>query len=145
MRWAALGVDYEMAGKDLIDLVKLSSQICRVLGGEPPEGFNYELFLDEQGQKISKSKGNGLSMEEWLRYAAPESLALLHVPVAEGRRSGSIFDVAPKATDEYLQQLESFNRGKAEGTNAPAIDNPVGTSTPPRRRSTARRSPSPCS
>ncbi|MFY9735649.1 MAG: lysine--tRNA ligase, partial [Rhodoplanes sp.] len=69
MRWVALGVDYEMAGKDLIDSVKLSGAICRTLGGAPPEGFNYELFLDETGQKISKSKGNGLTIEEWLRYA----------------------------------------------------------------------------
>jgi lysyl-tRNA synthetase class 1 len=72
MRWVALGIDYEMAGKDLIDSVKLSGQICRALGGTPPEGFNYELFLDEKGQKISKSKGNGLTIEEWLRYASPE-------------------------------------------------------------------------
>jgi len=71
MRWVALGVDYEMAGKDLIDSVKLSGEICRALGGTPPEGFNYELFLDEKGQKISKSKGNGLTIEEWLRYASP--------------------------------------------------------------------------
>ncbi|MBX3535972.1 MAG: lysine--tRNA ligase, partial [Xanthobacteraceae bacterium] len=71
MRWAALGVDYEMAGKDLIDSVKLSGQIARALGANPPEGFNYELFLDEKGQKISKSKGNGLTIEEWLRYASP--------------------------------------------------------------------------
>ncbi|MBV9392867.1 MAG: lysine--tRNA ligase, partial [Methylobacteriaceae bacterium] len=76
MRWYALGVDYEMAGKDLIDSIKLSGQIVRALGGTPPEGFNYELFLDEKGQKISKSKGNGLSMEEWLEYASPESLSL---------------------------------------------------------------------
>jgi len=62
MRWLALGVDYEMAGKDLIDSVKLSGEICRALGAVPPEGFNYELFLDEKGQKISKSKGNGLGM-----------------------------------------------------------------------------------
>src|SRR5215510_7661076 len=68
MRWFALGVDYEMAGKDLIDSVKLSSEICRALGGTPPEGFNFELFLDEKGQKISKSKGNGLTIEEWLTY-----------------------------------------------------------------------------
>jgi lysyl-tRNA synthetase, class I len=74
MRWHALGVDYEMSGKDLIDSVKLANRICRVLGSEPPEGFNYELFLDETGQKISKSKGNGLTIEEWLRYASPESL-----------------------------------------------------------------------
>src|SRR5260370_33344583 len=65
-----------MAGKDLIDSVKLSGQIARALGGTPPEGFNYELFLDENGQKISKSKGNGLTIDEWLRYASPESLSL---------------------------------------------------------------------
>ncbi|HKH33744.1 MAG TPA: lysine--tRNA ligase, partial [Beijerinckiaceae bacterium] len=76
MRWVALGIDYEMAGKDLIDSVKNSSAICRALGGEPPEGFNYELFLDETGQKISKSKGNGLSIDDWLAYASPESLSL---------------------------------------------------------------------
>ena len=75
MRWVALGVDYEMAGKDLIDSVKLSGEITKALGGLPPEGFNYELFLDEKGQKISKSKGNGLTIDEWLRYAPPESLA----------------------------------------------------------------------
>ncbi|MFZ0722035.1 MAG: lysine--tRNA ligase, partial [Xanthobacteraceae bacterium] len=76
MRWVALAVDYEMAGKDLIDSVKLSSEICRALDATPPDGFNYELFLDEQGQKISKSKGNGLTIDEWLRYASPESLSL---------------------------------------------------------------------
>ena len=76
MRWYALGVDYEMSGKDLINSVKLSSQIVRALGGTPPEGFNYELFLDEKGQKISKSKGNGLTIDEWLTYASPESLSL---------------------------------------------------------------------
>ena len=76
LRWVALGVDYEMAGKDLIDSVKLSGQITRALGGTPPEGFNYELFLDENGQKISKSRGNGLTIDEWLRYASPESLSL---------------------------------------------------------------------
>ena len=74
MRWAALGVDYEMSGKDLIDSVKLAAQICRALGAPPPEGFNYELFLDEKGQKISKSKGNGLTIDEWLTYAPTESL-----------------------------------------------------------------------
>jgi lysyl-tRNA synthetase class 1 len=123
-RWAALGVDYEMAGKDLIESVKLSGRLTKILGGEPPEGFNYELFLDEQNQKISKTKGNGFSMEEWLRYATPESLAyyMFQSPRSSKRL---YFDVAPKATDEYLQQLEAFNRGKAEGTNAPAIDNPV--------------------
>ncbi|MCZ6743342.1 MAG: lysine--tRNA ligase, partial [Alphaproteobacteria bacterium] len=75
MRWYALGVDYEMSGSDLIDSVKQSSQICRILGAPPPEGFHFELFRDEQGEKISKSKGNGLSLEDWLTYASPESLA----------------------------------------------------------------------
>jgi lysyl-tRNA synthetase class 1 len=66
MRWVALGIDCEMAGKDLIESVKLSIKICAALGGTPPEGFNYELFLDDKGQKISKSKGNGLRIDEWL-------------------------------------------------------------------------------
>ena len=100
MRWVALGVDYEMAGKDLIDSVKLSGEICRALGGTPPEGFNYELFLDEKGQKISKSKGNGLTIDEWLRYAAPESLSLFmyREPKAAKRL---YFDVIPRTVDEY--------------------------------------------
>jgi len=121
MRWAALGVDYEMSGKDLIDSVKASSRICRALGGDPPDGFNYELFLDEQNQKISKSKGNGLSMEDWLRYGAPESLAyyMFQSPKSAKRL---YFDVIPKAADEYLQQLDAYNRSEA---NAPLIDNPV--------------------
>src|SRR5215471_13650311 len=109
MRWVALGVDYEMAGKDLIDSVKLSGEICRALGGAPPEGFNYELFLDEKGQKISKSKGNGLTIEEWLRYASPESLALFmyREPKAAKRL---YFDVIPRNVDEYYQFLDGFQR-----------------------------------
>jgi lysyl-tRNA synthetase class 1 len=109
MRWVALGVDYEMAGKDLIDSVKLSGQICRALGGVPPEGFNYELFLDENGQKISKSKGNGLTIEEWLRYASPESVSLFmyREPKAAKRL---YFDVIPRHVDEYLQFLDAYPR-----------------------------------
>jgi lysyl-tRNA synthetase class 1 len=76
MRWLALGVDYEMAGKDLSESVILSSKILRILGSTPPSGFSYELFLDNNGEKISKSKGNGLSIEEWLRYGTAESLSL---------------------------------------------------------------------
>jgi lysyl-tRNA synthetase class 1 len=76
MRWKSLDVDYEMSGKDLIDSVKQSSAICRAIGGKPPVGFTYELFLDDNGEKISKSRGNGLSVEEWLSYASPESLSL---------------------------------------------------------------------
>ncbi len=107
LRWAALGVDYEMSGKDLIDSVKLSSRICAVLGGTPPEGFNYELFLDENGQKISKSKGNGLTIDEWLAYASPESLALFmfQKPKAAKRL---YFDVIPRAVDEYFQFLGAY-------------------------------------
>src|SRR5690348_11478401 len=113
MRWVALGIDYEMAGKDLIDSVKLSGEICRALGGAPPEGFNYELFLDEKGQKISKSKGNGLTIEEWLRYASPESLSLFmyREPKAAKRL---YFDVIPRHVDEYQQLLEGYQRQDAK-------------------------------
>ncbi|MCK9908645.1 lysine--tRNA ligase [Microbacteriaceae bacterium K1510] len=109
MRWTALGVDYEMAGKDLIDSVKLSGEICRALGGTPPEGFNYELFLDDKGQKISKSKGNGLTIEEWLRYASPESLSLFmyREPKAAKRLH---FDVIPRNVDDYYQFLDAYTR-----------------------------------
>jgi len=120
MRWAALGIDYEMAGKDLIDSVKASARICTALGGAPPEGFNYELFLDQNGEKISKSKGNGLTMEDWLRYGAPESLAYY---MFQSPRSAKrlFFDVIPKAADEYLQQLDAVQGQSPEK----AIDNPV--------------------
>ena len=109
LRWVALGVDYEMAGKDLIDSVRLSGEICRALGAAPPEGFNYELFLDEQGQKISKSKGNGLTIDEWLRYASPESLSLFmyREPRAAKRLH---FDVIPRHVDDYQQFLEAYQR-----------------------------------
>lgn len=107
MRWVALGVDYEMAGKDLIDSVKLSGKIAHALDAQPPEGFNYELFLDEQGQKISKSKGNGLTIEEWLSYGMPESLALfMYNKPREAKRLH--FDVIPRHIDDYLTFLEKF-------------------------------------
>ena len=107
MRWAALGVDYEMAGKDLIDSVRLSSRICRVLGGTPPEGFNYELFLDENGEKISKSRGNGLTIDEWLTYASPESLSLFMFQKPRTAKRLH-FDIIPKTVDEYLTHLSKF-------------------------------------
>lgn len=107
MRWAALGVDYEMSGKDLIDSVKLSSQICQLLGEAPPEGFSYELFLDQQGQKISKSKGNGLSVEEWLTYAPGESLAYFMYQ-APRRAKRLYFDSIPRQVDDYLSLCEKF-------------------------------------
>lgn len=115
LRWYALGVDYEMSGKDLIDSVRLSSQICRILGGEPPAGFTYEHFLDEQGQKISKSKGNGLTIEEWLRYAPPESLAQFMYNAPQ-RAKRLYFDVIPRAVDEYVQNLDRLRR-QPEPTN----------------------------
>lgn len=120
MRWTALGVDYEMSGKDLIDSVKASAQICKALGGTPPEGFNYELFLDENSQKISKSKGNGLSMEDWLRYGAPESLSYYMFQSPKSAKK-LYFDVIPKATDEYLQQLDAYPKQEP----AKQLDNPV--------------------
>ena len=109
MRWYAMGIDYEMAGKDLIDSVKLSSEICRALGGTAPEGFNYELFLDENGQKISKSKGNGLTIDEWLRYASPESLSLFMYREPKSAKR-LYFDVIPRQVDEYLQFLDAYPR-----------------------------------
>jgi lysyl-tRNA synthetase class 1 len=95
MRWAALGVDYEMYGKDLIDSVRISSQICRILGAVPPEGFSYELFLDDHGQKISKSKGNGLTVGEWLTYGTKESLKLFMFQ-APRKAKRLHFDVIPR-------------------------------------------------
>ena len=102
MRWVALGVDYEMAGKDLIDSTIQSGRIARILGARPPEGFNYEMFLDEKGEKISKSKGNGLSLDDWLRYGSDESLAFF--AYREPRKAKSLhLAVIPRATDEYYQ------------------------------------------
>ncbi|CAN5713721.1 lysine--tRNA ligase [soil metagenome] len=123
VRWTALGVDFEASGKDLIDSVRVSDKLTKVLGGVPPVAFHYELFMDENNQKISKSKGNGLTMEEWLRYGAPESLAyyMYQSPKSAKRL---FFDVIPKATDEYLQQLDAFNRART-ATNAVGLDNPA--------------------
>ena len=120
MRWYALQVDYEMSGKDLIDSVNLSSKICRILGGRPPEGFTYELFLDENGQKISKSKGNGLSVEDWLTYAPPESLSqfMFNKPRAAKKL---YFDQIPKAVDEYRTWITKF----LEQDDAQRLENPA--------------------
>ena len=107
MRWRALDVDYEMSGKDLIDSVKLSGAITRLLGGTPPAGFTYELFLDENGEKISKSRGNGLSMEEWLKYAPPESLSqFMYQKPTQAKRL--FFDIIPKNVDDYLSHVSNY-------------------------------------
>ena len=107
MRWAAIGIDYEMAGKDHIEGMRLSGAICRELGRPMPEVFNYELFLDDKGQKISKSKGNGLTIDEWLTYAGPESLSLfMYNRPREAKKL--FFDVIPKTADDYAGFLDSY-------------------------------------
>jgi len=120
MRWYSLGVDYEMAGKDLTDSVNLSSRICKILGGTPPAGFNYELFLDEQGQKISKTKGNGITIDDWLRYAVPESLSL-YMFQSPRKAKRLYFDVIPKAVDEYITFLDKYHAQEM----AQQVGNPV--------------------
>jgi lysyl-tRNA synthetase class 1 len=112
-RWAAFGVDYEMSGKDLIDSVVLSNKICKILGGVPPAGFNYELFLDEEGKKISKSKGNGLGVDEWLRYAPPESLANFMFASPKSAKK-LYFDVIPRQIDDYASHLRNFKTQEPE-------------------------------
>ncbi|GAA0771951.1 lysine--tRNA ligase [Brevundimonas olei] len=107
MRWTALDIDYEMSGKDLIESVRESSKLCRAIGGVPPEGFNYELFLDIEGKKISKSKGNGLTMEDWLRYGTPESLSWYMFQSPKSAKSLH-FNVIPRATDDYLSFIEQY-------------------------------------
>ena len=107
MRWFTFDVDFEMYGKDLMESATLSNKICRTLGKSPPNGFAYELFLDEKGEKISKSKGNGISIEEWLRYASPESLSLYMYP--NPKRAKKLYsEVVPKTVDEYLTQIEKY-------------------------------------
>jgi len=119
-RWAALGVDFEMYGKDHSTNTPIYDGICEVLGGKKPNHFSYELFLDETGQKISKSKGNGLTIDEWLTYAAPESLSyfMYQKPKTAKRMH---FDVIPKAVDEYHQHLRAY----ADQDAAARFANPV--------------------
>ncbi len=108
MRWYAFDVDYEMYGKDLIESAILSSKICQELGKKSPNGFAYEMFLDEKGEKISKSKGNGITIEEWLKYASPESLSLYMYQ--NPKRAKKLYtDVVPKAVDEYLVSIDKFS------------------------------------
>jgi lysyl-tRNA synthetase class 1 len=135
LRWAVLSVDYEMSGKDHIDNVRTSSKICRILGGRPPEGFNYELFLDENGEKISKSKGNGITIDEWLTYAPSESLGLYMFQRPRTAKK-LYFDVIPKAVDEYYAFLSAYPRQDwkerlgnpvwhMHDGNPPSVDMPV--------------------
>ena len=110
MRWYALDVDFEMYGKDLIESAILSTKIIKLLGKSNPSGFAYELFLDEKGEKISKSKGNGITIDEWLKYASPESLSLFMYQ--NPKRAKKIYkEIVPKAVDEYLDFIE---KGKTQ-------------------------------
>ncbi len=120
MRWAALGVDFEMYGKDHQNNSNLYDKMCRILGARAPEHFIYELFLDDKGEKISKSKGNGISMEQWLSYASPESLSLfMYAKPKTAKRL--FFDVIPRNVDEYFQHLAAY-----EGQDEKArLANPV--------------------
>jgi lysyl-tRNA synthetase class 1 len=120
MRWYALGIDYEMSGKDLISSVELSTKITRALSGEPPETLNYELFLDEHGQRISKSRGNGLSVDEWLTYGPDESIALYMFQKPRAAKK-LYFDVIPKTVDDYIAFLEKYR----EEDLAAQLENPV--------------------
>jgi lysyl-tRNA synthetase class 1 len=107
MRWYAFDIDYEMYGKDLIESAILSSKICQILGKKSPNGFAYEMFLDEKGEKISKSKGNGITIEQWLKYASPESLSFYMYQ--NPKRAKKLYaDVVPKAVDEYLTSIDKF-------------------------------------
>ena len=120
MRWYALDVDYEMSGKDLIDSVNAGARIEKALGGRPPAGFSYEHFLDEKGEKISKSRGNGLSVEEWLRYAPQDSLSLfMYQKPRVAKRL--YFDIIPRTVDDYLSFLTRF----AGEDEAKRLENPV--------------------
>jgi lysyl-tRNA synthetase class 1 len=119
-RWSVFNVDYEMSGKDLIPSFLLSSKICKILGGTPPENLSYELFLDQNGQKISKSKGNGLTIDEWLKYAPQESLAY-YMFQSPKKAKRLYFDVIPRAVDEYIVMLSQFDTQES----AKRVDNPV--------------------
>jgi len=119
-RWAALGVDFEMYGKEHATNEKIYDAICRTLGVKPPNHFSYELFLDDQGQKISKSSGNGVSIDEWLTYASTESLSyFMYQKPKTAKRM--FFDVIPKAVDEYHQQLRAY----AKQDDVARLNNPV--------------------
>ncbi|WP_068118341.1 lysine--tRNA ligase [Tropicimonas marinistellae] len=119
-RWAALGVDFEMYGKDHSTNTPIYDGICRILGARAPEHFTYELFLDDKGQKISKSSGNGISIDEWLTYASTESLSyFMYLKPKTAKRL--YFDVIPKAVDEYHQQLRAY----ADQDEKARLANPV--------------------
>jgi lysyl-tRNA synthetase class 1 len=119
-RWYSLGVDYEIYGKDHQPNERIYRRVCEILGGEPPVNFTYEMFLSETGEKISKSKGNGISVEDWLKYAPSESMALFMYQKPKTAKR-LYFDVIPKAMDEYLTFVQSF----AAQEELAKLDNPA--------------------
>ena len=141
MRWVALGVDYEMSGKDLIESVVQSSKIARILGARPPEGFNYEMFLDEKGEKISKSKGNGLTIEEWLTYGTKESLAFYIY--REPRKAKSLHLGRDPARGRRLLAVPRRLMPASRSSSSSATRSTIST-TGRRRRRPSCRSPSGC-
>ncbi len=120
MRWMALGVDYEMCGKDLTESVDLASKISRAIGKKEPVNLIYEMFLDEKGEKISKSVGNGISVDEWLRYGSPESLSLYMFQKPKSAKK-LFFDVIPKTVDEYIAHYNNYDKLD----NQKKIDSPI--------------------
>ena len=120
MRWYALDIDFEMYGKDLIESAILSTKIINLIGKKHPSGFAYELFLDEKGEKISKSKGNGITIDQWLKYASPESLSLYMYQ--NPKRAKKLYkEIVPKAVDEYLDNIEKSKKQ----TEQQLVMNPV--------------------
>lgn len=122
-RWVTFDVDYEMSGKDLIDSVKASNQICRAIGGMPPLNMTYELFVDAEGKKISKSKGNGIAMEEWFRYGTREALALFMFQNPRATKTLAL-DVIPRVSDELLKGLQAYH-SYTEDVEVKELDNPT--------------------
>jgi len=120
MRWISLGVDYEMCGKDLIESFDLASKICRIMKKTPPKNLIYEMFLDEKGEKISKSVGNGISVDQWLRYASPESLSFFMYQKPKTAKK-LFFDVIPKSVDEYSSFLSKYHQKEKDDE----FNNPV--------------------
>ncbi len=120
MRWMSFDVDYEMCGKDLTESVELGSKICRALDNKPPTNLIYEMFLDEKGEKISKSLGNGISVDEWLRYASPESLSLYMFQKPKSAKKLH-FDVIPKTVDDYISHYNSYSNLE----NIKKLDSPI--------------------
>ncbi len=120
-RWKSLDVNYEIYGKDHQPNERIYRSVCKILGGIPPVNYVYEMFLSDTGEKISKSKGNGISVEDWLKYAPSESMSLFMYQKPKTAKR-LYFDVIPKAMDEYLAFVDAYHKEQDE---AKKIENPV--------------------